>query len=130
MSGFSLSEWWLHGIVPDRAAAQEKTLISKEESMRAALIIAAAVLLAACAGTPFTFGQASKVKVGMSEDQLYEIMGNPYMTVSKEDSQSWIYTHATAFSGAKSISFETKDGVVSKVPYIPKDFLPSSNPVE
>ncbi|MFJ7886424.1 outer membrane protein assembly factor BamE [Pseudomonas sp. NPDC096917] len=83
------------------------------------------VALAGCAGTPFTFGQASKVKIGMTEDQLYEIMGNPYMTVSKDEGQTWVYTHATAFSGAKSISFETKNGVVSKVPYIPKDFLPN-----
>lgn len=94
--------------------------------MRAALIIAVAVLLAACAGTPFTFGQANKVKVGMTEDQVYEIMGNPYSVVSKPDSQMWVWTSANAFSGAKSVSFEFKDGLVSTVPSIPKSFLPES----
>lgn len=84
------------------------------------------VVLAGCAGTSFTFSEASRVKVGMTEDQLYEIMGNPYMRISKEESQQWVYSHATAFSGAKSVSFETKDGVVSRVPYIPKDFLSES----
>lgn len=86
-------------------------------------LAAAVVVLAGCAGTPFTFGQASQVKVGMTEDQLYEIMGNPYMVTSKEDGQMWIYSHATAFGGAKTVSFVTKDGKVTQVPYIPKDFI-------
>lgn len=72
------------------------------------LLAAALAVLAGCAGTPFTFGQASQVKVGMTEDQLYEIMGNPYMVTSKGDSQMWIYSHATAFSGAKTVSFESR----------------------
>ncbi|HDS1695768.1 MULTISPECIES: outer membrane protein assembly factor BamE [unclassified Pseudomonas] len=94
------------------------------------LLAAVLVGLAGCAGTPFTFGQASQVKVGMTEDQLYEIMGNPYMVVSQEDGQRFIYTHATAFSGAKSVSFETKDGKVTKVPYIPKDYIAKPSPDE
>ncbi|WP_136477286.1 outer membrane protein assembly factor BamE [Pseudomonas sp. DG56-2] len=94
------------------------------------LLAAVVVTLAGCAGTPFTFGQASQVKVGMTEDQLYEIMGNPYMVTSREEGQMWIYSHATAFSGAKTVSFETKDGKVTKVPYIPKDFLPKPDPAQ
>lgn len=94
---------------------------------RSAAVIALASL-AACAGTPFTFGQASQVKVGMTEEQLYEIMGNPYMAVSREDGQQLIYTHATAFGGAKSVSFETKDGKVSKVPYIPSSYIAKPSP--
>ncbi|MGR3991631.1 outer membrane protein assembly factor BamE domain-containing protein [Pseudomonas sp. 1121_17] len=95
------------------------------------LILAAAiVILAGCAGTSFTFGQASQVKVGMTEDQLYEIMGNPYMVTSREEGQMWIYSHATAFSGAKTVSFETKDGKVTKVPYIPKEFIAKPSPDE
>ncbi|WP_145257008.1 outer membrane protein assembly factor BamE [Pseudomonas sp. DE0157] len=94
------------------------------------LFAAMAMALVGCAGTPFTFGQASQVKVGMTEDQLYEIMGNPYMVVSQEDGQRFIYTHATAFGGAKSVSFETKDGKVTKVPYIPKDYIAKPSPDE
>ena len=101
--------------------------------MRAVLIIAVAALLAACAGTPFTYGEANKVKVGMTEDQVYELMGNPYSIISKPDSQMWIWSHATAFGGAKSVSFEFKDGLVAAVPNIPKAFLPEvteEEPVE
>ena len=92
--------------------------------MRAVLIIAAAALLVACAGTPFNFQDASKVKIGMTEDQVYELMGNPYSVVSKGDSQMWVWSHATAFGGAKAVSFEFKDGRVTTVPTIPKSFLP------
>ena len=98
--------------------------------IHAIILSAAILLLAGCAGTPFTFGQASQVKVGMTEDQLYEIMGNPYMVTSREDGQMWVYSHATAFSGAKSVSFETKDGKVIKVPYIPKDYIAKPSPDE
>lgn len=87
------------------------------------ILAAIVIVLAGCAGTPFTFGQASQVKVGMTQDQVYEIMGSPYMVTSREEGQMWVYTHATAFGGAKSVSFEIKDGKVAKVPYIPKDFI-------
>lgn len=94
------------------------------------ILAAAIALLAGCAGTSFTFGQASQVKVGMTEDQLYEIMGNPYMVTSREEGQMWIYSHATAFGGAKTVSFVTKDGKVTQVPYIPKDFIAKPSPDE
>lgn len=100
------------------------------KKIRLFLLCFAVVFVAGCAGTAFTFGQASQVKVGMTEDQLYEIMGNPYMVTSGEEGQMWIYTHATAFGGAKTVSFVTKDGKVSKVPYIPKDFIAKPSPDE
>lgn len=103
------------------------TMINKIRLLSLAIIL---VVLAGCAGTPFTFGQASKVKVGMTEQQLYETMGNPYMVSTREDSQIWVYTHATAFGGAKSVSFEMKDGKVFKVPTIPKDFIAKPSPDE
>ncbi|WP_312387678.1 outer membrane protein assembly factor BamE [Pseudomonas sp.] len=94
------------------------------------ILAAAIAILAGCAGTAFTFGQASQVKVGMTEDQVYEIMGNPYMVTSREEGQMWVYTHATAFGGAKSVSFEMRDGKVFKVPVIPKEFIAKPSPDE
>ncbi|KAF1307033.1 hypothetical protein BLX42_22435 [Pseudomonas sp. SG-MS2] len=81
--------------------------------------------MAGRAGTPFTFGQASQIKVGMTEDKLYKNMGNPYMVTFRDGGQMWIYSHATAFSGAKTVSFETKDGKVTKAPYAPRTSSPS-----
>ncbi|MBF8676190.1 outer membrane protein assembly factor BamE [Pseudomonas fulva] len=99
-------------------------------TIRNSIVVGALTLIAACAGTPFTFGQASQVKVGMTEDQLYEIMGNPYMVVSTENGQRFVYSHATAFSGAKSVSFEVNEGKVTKVPYIPQSFIAKPSPDE
>lgn len=91
--------------------------------IHAIALSAAILLLLGCAGTPFTFGQASQVKVGMTEDQVLGLMGSPYSVVSRGDSQMWIWSHANAFGGAKTISFEMKDGKVASVPSIPKTFL-------
>lgn len=41
-----------------------------------------------------------------------------------------VYTHAAAFGGAKSVSFEVKDGKVTKVPYTPKYFIAKPSPDE
>lgn len=90
--------------------------------MRFGLIIAASVLLAACAGTPFTFDEARQVKVGMTEQQVMDLMGRPYSVVSKGDSQMWIWSHASAFGGSQVVSFELKDGKVITVPHIPGAF--------
>ncbi len=84
------------------------------------LLLAAA--LAGCAGTPFRFDDARKVKVGMSEKELTALMGPPYMVTTRGDEQIWVWSAATAFSRAKSVSFALKDGKVASVPVIPESF--------
>lgn len=86
------------------------------------LVTAVVMLLVACAGTSFNWDQARSVKQGMTEAQLLEIMGNPYMVTVHGDKQYWIYSHATAFGGAKSISYVMKDGRVSEAPSVPEVF--------
>lgn len=56
-------------------------------------------------------------------------MGKPYMATSWKH-QIWVYTHATAFVGAKCVSFETKGGKVTKLPYITEDFIAKRSPEE
>lgn len=57
-------------------------------------------------------------------------MGKPYMATSWGKHQIWVYTHATAFVGAKCVSFETKGGKVTKLPYITEDFIAKRSPEE
>ncbi|MGM7282591.1 hypothetical protein ABRY74_12200 [Pseudomonas guariconensis] len=52
------------------------------------------------------------------------------MITSREEGQMWVYSHATALGGTKSVSFEMKDGKVTKVPYIPKDVIAKPSPDE
>lgn len=85
------------------------------------LVLAAA--LVGCAGTKFSFERARQVQVGMSETQLTELMGKPYMVKSTGDTQVWVWSHANGLTGGtQMVSFEVKDGKVSSVPSIPAAF--------
>jgi len=94
--------------------------------MRIITLCAAAVLalvLSGCAGTSFSYDEARKVKVGMTEDEVTQIMGPPYSVVSRADGQMWIWSHANGMTGAsRVISFRMLDGKVVEVPPIPASF--------
>lgn len=82
-----------------------------------------ALVLAGCAGTNFSYDDARKVKVGMTEDEVTQIMGPPYSVVSRADGQMWVWSHANGMSGAsRVISFRMVDGKVVEVPVIPSSF--------
>ncbi|WPN61723.1 MULTISPECIES: outer membrane protein assembly factor BamE [unclassified Pseudomonas] len=82
-----------------------------------------ALVLSGCAGTNFSYDDARKVKVGMTEDEVTQIMGPPYSVVSRADGQMWIWSHANGMSGAsRVISFRMVDGKVVEVPVIPSSF--------
>lgn len=84
---------------------------------------ALALVLSGCAGTSFSYDEARKVKVGMTEEQVTQIMGPPYSVVSRADGQMWIWSHANGMTGAsKVISFRLVDGKVVEVPTIPTSF--------
>jgi hypothetical protein len=88
-------------------------------------IIIAVVLafLIGCAGSPFNFESARQVTVGMTEAQLIDKMGEPYMKVGKKDSEVWIWSFAYGLSlNSQSVSFIMKDGKVTELPTIPKSF--------
>lgn len=91
--------------------------------MRTLIAASLIALLAGCAGTNFSFDNAAKVKPGMTEAQVTQLMGRPYSVVSRGDSQMWIWSHANGFSGSsKSVSFEMSNGRVVSVPSIPGAF--------
>lgn len=86
------------------------------------LVIGVVALLAGCAGTNFTYDQARKVQVGMTEAEVVQVMGRPYSVVSRPDGQMWVWSRANAFGSAKAVSFRLKDGKVVEVPAIPDSF--------
>lgn len=94
--------------------------------MRIATFVAATVLalvLSGCAGTSFSYDDARQVQVGMTEEQVTQIMGPPYSVVSRADGQMWIWSHANGMTGAsRVISFRLVDGKVVEVPTIPTSF--------
>lgn len=90
-------------------------------SFTAAAVLA--LVLSGCAGTSFSYDDARKVQVGMTEEQITQIMGPPYSVVSRADGQMWIWSHANGMTGAsRVISFRLVDGKVVEVPTIPASF--------
>ncbi|MBY8946367.1 outer membrane protein assembly factor BamE [Pseudomonas sp. SH10-3B] len=90
-------------------------------SFAAAAVLA--LVLSGCAGTSFSYDDARKVQVGMTEEQITQIMGPPYSVVSRADGQMWIWSHANGMTGAsRVISFRLVDGKVVEVPTIPASF--------
>ncbi|WP_054064888.1 outer membrane protein assembly factor BamE domain-containing protein [Pseudomonas asplenii] len=94
--------------------------------MRSSIFLAAVALaltLSGCAGTSFSYDDARRVQVGMTEEQVTQIMGPPYSVVSRPDGQMWIWSHANGMTGAsRVVSFRLMDGKVVEVPTIPASF--------
>lgn len=91
--------------------------------MRRALVIYLAATMVGCAGTRFSFEDARRVKVGMTETEVVDIMGRPYSVNSRGDVQVWIWSFANGISGGhRTVSFVFKDGRVATVPTIPASF--------
>lgn len=85
-------------------------------------VFLSAAVLTGCAGTNFTYEQARRVEVGMTEAEVTRIMGKPYSVVSRPDGQMWVWSRANAFGSAKAVSFRLRDGLVVEVPDIPDSF--------
>jgi hypothetical protein len=91
--------------------------------MKAFLVIFLTLSIIACAGSPFKFENARMVEVGMSQDELTNLLGKPYMVTTRGQDQIWVWSHANGMTGAaKSVSFIIRDGKVVSVPTIPDSF--------
>lgn len=91
-------------------------------SAKTILVAVAAALLVGCAGTPFNWDAARQIKPGMTEQQLVELLGRPYLVRSGPDGHTWVWSYADAFQGAKSVSVLIRGGQVVSAPDIPQSF--------
>jgi outer membrane protein assembly factor BamE (lipoprotein component of BamABCDE complex) len=96
---------------------------SGDRYMRILGIVALGAALASCAssGTQFEWANASKVVVGMTENELVATMGGrPNAVATKADNTqvwSWIYVSTSIVQvGSRRVSFVVKDGRVFSVP--------------
>lgn len=90
--------------------------------MRYIAVMLLALAVAACAGTPFRFDNARQVKVGMTESEVTQLMGSPYMVTAKGEEQIWVWSYSNLMTGNRVVSFTMKDGKVLSVPTIPESF--------
>jgi len=58
----------------------------------------------------------------MTEAEVTEIMGPPYLVKSDPAGLTWVWSYANSFSGVRTLSVTLKDGKVVKAPEIPRSF--------
>jgi ABC-type Fe3+-hydroxamate transport system substrate-binding protein len=84
-----------------------------------ALILAMALLLSACAGTNFDWAEAEKVKAGMTERQVVDLLGTPNVVKNTPEGVILVWSHVNPFSGVKTLAIPFADGKVSVAPHLP-----------
>lgn len=92
--------------------------------MKKLAIVAAfsAALLVACAGTYFEWDNARKLKTGMTQAEVTELMGRPYSVTSVPGKSIWVWSWATGFGDTKAMSVTFVGGKLTGVPEIPESF--------
>lgn len=81
--------------------------------MRIAWLVAAAAITAGCAaGTPFKWEDTAKIHNGMTEDEVVAILGKPYSRSQNGNVLIETWSSASAFGGAKAVSYRFADGKV------------------
>ncbi len=93
-----------------------------EHMKKTLCMLALSAAISGCAGTSFKWDQARQVKEGMTEAEVTQLMGAPYLVKSGQDGMVWVWSHADAFAGSRSVSVVIKDGKVTKAPVIPESF--------
>ena len=89
--------------------------------MKRLLPLLLALILAGCVGTHFAWSNARAVKVGMTKDEVRQIMGKPYLTTSEGPNDIWQWTYGTGWGTGGNFQIVIKDGKVVEVPRIPDE---------
>ena len=79
-------------------------------------IIAACLTLSGCAGTNFEWDNARQIKAGMTEQEVTNLMGAPYLVRSESGKLTWVWSYANTFDGVKTVSVVFVDGKVTEPP--------------
>jgi major membrane immunogen (membrane-anchored lipoprotein) len=95
--------------------------------MKKLIVVLAVTLLAACAGSgSIKWDEARRLKAGMTEKEVTELMGRPYQAqvVGNDGTYRWVWVDVNLMrgGGAEKMTAEFKDGVVVSVPVIPASF--------
>ena len=95
--------------------------------MKFFFVLLFAFFLTACThGSSFSWDNARKIKEGMTEAELTQLLGPPYRTRTVSNGETlwqWVYVDLYGVSGGtKSLSIPTKEGRVTTPPAIHESF--------
>jgi hypothetical protein len=79
-------------------------------------------LLAGCAGTHFDWDNARKLKPGMTQPEVTQLMGSPYSVRTAPGKTIWVWSWATGFGDHKAMSVSFVDEKLIEIPEIPASF--------
>ena len=83
-------------------------------------LIAVSILFCGCMGTYFNNARVRQLQVGMTQQQVREIMGKPYSTIASADGTTkWVWAYGTAVGYGRGASVIFRDGVAVSVPPVP-----------
>jgi hypothetical protein len=85
-------------------------------------ILLSATLLSACTGTQFKWSDARKINVGMSSEEVIQIMGQPNGIHSQEGKLIYSWYSASLLNGNRGMRIEFKDNKVTEAPAVPNSF--------
>ena len=80
--------------------------------------------MTACAGTPVNWDNARQIKTGMTQKEITELMGRPYLVKAQAGGQLWVWSYVNGITGSVrtlSVPFDST-GRVSEVPPVPDSF--------
>lgn len=80
------------------------------------------LVLAACAGTPFKWDDARKIKEGMSTQEVSALVGTPNSVRAQGDVLRYVWVYVSSFEGTRTLVVDFKDGKAIKAPPIPDEF--------
>lgn len=80
------------------------------------------LFLSACAGTPFEWNAARKIKAGMTIDEVSSLVGTPNNVRAQGDTIRYVWVYVNSFEGTRTLVVEFKDGKVIQAPPIPDSF--------
>lgn len=85
-------------------------------------LFALALLVSGCMGTYFNNARVRQLQVGMSQQQVREIMGKPYSTIASADGTTkWVWAYGTAVGYGRGASVIFREGVAVSVPPVPAE---------
>ena len=82
----------------------------------------AITLLSACAGPQFNWSDASKIKSGMTTEEVTKILGDPNGVTSNDGKLFYTWTSRRMCKGSRSITIEFKENKVTEAPAIPSSY--------
>ncbi len=86
------------------------------------LVAVTTALVAGCAGTPFEWNAARKIKDGMTTNEVTALVGPPNNVRAQGDAIRYVWVYVDAFQGSRTLVVEFKDNKVIKAPPIPDSF--------